>query len=262
MPSIPIKTADELARQRHAGALLASVFEMLDTFIVPGVSTLDINDRVDAFIVNELQSRPASKGQYNYPYVLNTSVNEVVCHGVPKANEYLKAGAIVNVDITLEKGGLIADSSKMYLIGDVSPLARRLVDISQEAMWLGIKMVKPGATLGDIGHAIQTHAESNGYSVVREYCGHGIGKEMHEEPQVLHYGKPGTGEVLQAGMVFTIEPMVNQGSSKIKTKKDGWTVVTRDKKLSAQWEHTVAVTHDGFEVLTLRKDEIIPENMV
>lgn len=262
MPSIPIKTADELARQRHAGALLASVFEMLDTFIVPGVSTLDINDRVEAFIVNELQSRPASKGQYNYPYVLNTSVNEVVCHGVPKANEYLKAGAIVNVDITLEKGGLIADSSKMYLIGDVSPLARRLVDISQEAMWLGIKMVKPGATLGDIGHAIQTHAESNGYSVVREYCGHGIGKEMHEEPQVLHYGKPGTGEVLQAGMVFTIEPMVNQGSSKIKTKKDGWTVVTRDKKLSAQWEHTVAVTNDGFEVLTLRKDEIIPENMV
>lgn len=262
MPSIPIKTADELARQRHAGALLASVFEMLDTFIVPGVSTLDINDRVETFIVNELQSRPASKGQYNYPYVLNTSVNEVVCHGVPKANEYLKAGAIVNVDITLEKGGLIADSSKMYLIGDVSPLARRLVDISQEAMWLGIKMIKPGATLGDIGHAIQTHAESNGYSIVREYCGHGIGKEMHEEPQVLHYGKPGTGEVLQAGMVFTIEPMVNQGSSKIKTKKDGWTVVTRDKKLSAQWEHTVAVTHDGFEVLTLRKDEIIPENMV
>lgn len=262
MPSIPIKTADELARQRHAGALLASVFEMLDTFIVPGVTTLEINDRAEAFIVNELQSRPASKGQYNYPYVLNTSVNEVVCHGVPKANQYLKAGAIVNVDITLEKGGLIADSSKMYLIGDVSPLARRLVDISREAMWLGIKMVKPGATLGDIGHAIQTHVESSGYSVVREYCGHGIGKEMHEEPQVLHYGKPGTGEVLKAGMVFTIEPMVNQGSSKIKTKKDGWTVVTRDKKLSAQWEHTVAVTDDGFEVLTIRKDEIIPEYIV
>lgn len=211
MPSIPIKTADELARQRHAGALLASVFEMLDTFIVPGVSTLDINDRVEAFIVNELQSRPASKGQYNYPYVLNTSVNEVVCHGVPKANEYLKAGAIVNVDITLEKGGLIADSSKMYLIGDVSSAGSPVGGYSQEAMWLGIKMVKPGATLGDIGHAIQTHAESNGYSIVREYCGHGIGKEMHEEPQVLHYGKPGTGEVLQAGMVFTIEPMVNPG---------------------------------------------------
>ena len=262
MPLIPIKTSDELARQRHAGALLASVFEMLDTFIVPGVITLEINNRAEAFIVDALQSRPASKGQYDYPYVLNTSVNEVVCHGIPKANEYLKSGAIVNVDITLEKEGLIADSSKMYLIGDVSPLARRLVKKTWEAMWLGIKAVKPGARLGDIGHAIQTHVENSGYSVVREYCGHGIGKEMHEEPTVLHYGKPGTGVVLQEGMVFTIEPMVNQGSSKIKTKKDGWTVVTRDKKLSAQWEHTIAVTADGFEVLTLRKDEIIPDLIV
>lgn len=262
MPSIPIKTSDELARQRHAGALLASVFEMLDSFIVPGVTTLEINNRAEAFIVDALQSRPASKGQYDYPYVLNTSVNEVVCHGIPKANEYLKSGAIVNVDITLEKEGLIADSSKMYLIGDVSPLARRLVEKTWEAMWLGIKAVKPGARLGDIGHAIQTHVENSGYSVVREYCGHGIGKEMHEEPTVLHYGKPGTGVVLREGMVFTIEPMVNQGSSKIKTKKDGWTVVTRDKKLSAQWEHTIAVTADGFEVLTLRKDEIIPDHIV
>jgi len=262
MPLIPIKTSDELARQRHAGALLASVFEMLDTFIVPGVTTLEINNRAEAFIVDALQSRPASKGQYDYPYVLNTSVNEVVCHGIPKANEYLKSGAIVNVDITLEKEGLIADSSKMYLIGDVSPLARRLVEKTWEAMWLGIKAVKPGARLGDIGHAIQTHVENSGYSVVREYCGHGIGKEMHEEPTVLHYGKPGTGVVLQEGMVFTIEPMVNQGSSKIKTKKDGWTVVTRDKKLSAQWEHTIAVTADGFEVLTLRKDETIPDHIV
>lgn len=259
MPSIPIKTVDELARQRHAGRLLASVFEMLDTFIVPGVTTLDINNRAEKFIVEQLQSRPASKGQYDYPYVLNTSVNEVVCHGIPKANEYLKSGAVVNVDITLEKGGMIADSSKMYLIGDVSPLARRLVKKTWEAMWLGIKAVKPGATLGDIGHAIQRHVENSGYSVVREYCGHGIGKEMHESPQVLHYGKPGTGEVLRTGMVFTIEPMVNQGDSKIKTKKDGWTVVTRDKKLSAQWEHTIAVTADGFEVLTLRKDEVIPD---
>lgn len=261
MPSIPIKTVDELARQRHAGSLLASVFEMLDTFIVPGVTTLDINNRAEKFIVEQLQSRPASKGQYDYPYVLNTSVNEVVCHGIPKANEYLKSGAIVNVDITLEKEGLIADSSKMYLIGDVSPLARRLVKKTWEAMWLGIKAVKPGATLGDIGHAIQTHVENSGYSVVREYCGHGIGKEMHEAPQVLHYGKPGTGEVLRTGMVFTIEPMVNQGDRKIKTKKDGWTVVTRDKKLSAQWEHTIAVTADGFEVLTLRKDEVIPDHI-
>jgi methionyl aminopeptidase len=258
MPSILIKTADELARQRHAGELLASVFAMLDDFIQPGVSTMDINNRAEDFIVNQLQSRPASKGQYDFPYVLNTSVNEVVCHGIPKESEHLKSGSIVNVDITLEKDGMIADSSKMYLIGDVSPLARRLVNKTYEAMWKGIKAVKPGATLGDIGHAIQTYAESNGYSVVREYCGHGIGKEMHEEPQVLHYGKPGTGEVLHEGMVFTIEPMINQGDSKIKTKKDGWTVITRDKKLSAQWEHTIAVTADGYEVLTLRKDETLP----
>ncbi|MGU3522926.1 type I methionyl aminopeptidase [Enterobacteriaceae bacterium C23F] len=258
MPSIPIKTADELARQRHAGELLASVFEMLDAFIQPGVTTMAINNKVEDFIVNELHSRPASKGQYDYPYVLNTSVNEVVCHGIPKETEHLRAGAIVNVDITLEKDGMIADSSKMYLIGDVSPLARRLVNKTYEAMWKGIQVVKPGATLGDIGHAIQKYVEDNGYSVVREYCGHGIGKEMHEDPQILHYGKPGVGDVLREGMVFTIEPMVNQGDSKIKTKKDGWTVVTRDKKLSAQWEHTIAVTADGFEVLTLRKGESVP----
>ncbi|MFK3704341.1 methionyl aminopeptidase [Raoultella sp. BIGb0138] len=255
MPSIPIKTADQLARQRRAGELLASVFEMLDGFIQPGVTTMEINNRVEDFIVNQLHARPASKGQYDYPYVLNTSVNEVVCHGMPKETEHLKSGAIVNVDITLEKGGLIADSSKMYLIGDVSPLARRLVKKTYEAMWQGIKAVKPGATLGDIGHAIQRYVESNGYSVVREYCGHGVGQEMHEEPQVLHYGKPGTGAVLQEGMVFTIEPMVNQGDSRTKIKKDGWTVVTRDKKLSAQWEHTIAVTAEGFEVLTLRNGE-------
>lgn len=259
MPSIIIKTTDELATQRHAGELLASVFTMLDGFIQPGVTTMAINNRVEDFIVNELHSRPASKGQYDFPYVLNTSVNEVVCHGIPKESEHLKTGSIVNVDITLEKGGLIADSSKMYLIGDVSPLARRLVKKTYEAMWKGIKAVKPGATLGDIGHAIQSHVEGNGYSVVREYCGHGVGKEMHEDPQVLHYGKPGEGAVLKEGMVFTIEPMVNQGDSRIKTKKDGWTVVTRDKKLSAQWEHTIAVTADGFEVLTLRPDETIPD---
>ncbi|WP_434665054.1 type I methionyl aminopeptidase [Klebsiella sp. B345] len=259
MPSIRIKTADELARQRHAGELLASVFDMLDTFIQPGVTTMAINDRVEDFIVNQLHSRPASKGQYDFPYVLNTSINEVVCHGIPKETEHLKSGAIVNVDITLEKEGMIADSSKMYLIGEVSPLARRLVKKTYEAMWKGIKAVKPGATLGDIGHAIQSHVESHGYSVVREYCGHGIGQEMHEDPQVLHYGKAGEGTVLKEGMVFTIEPMVNQGDSRTKVKKDGWTVVTRDKKLSAQWEHTVAVTADGVEVLTLRQGEIIPQ---
>lgn len=259
MLSIPIKTTQELASQRHAGKLLASVFDMLDSFILPGVSTMAINNRVEDFIVNDLHSRPASKGQYDFPYVLNTSINEVVCHGMPKESELLKSGTIVNVDITLEKEGLIADSSKMYLIGEVSPLARRLVQKTYEAMWKGIEVVRPGATLGDIGHAIQTYVEGNGYSVVREYCGHGVGREMHEDPQVLHYGKPGTGAVLKEGMVFTIEPMVNQGDSRIKTRKDGWTVVTRDKKLSAQWEHTVAVTAEGFEVLTLRKDEVIPD---
>lgn len=259
MLSIPIKTTQELASQRHAGKLLASVFDMLDSFIQPGVATMAINNRVEDFIVNDLHSRPASKGQYDFPYVLNTSINEVVCHGMPKESELLKSGTIVNVDITLEKEGMIADSSKMYLIGEVSPLARRLVQKTYEAMWKGIKVVRPGATLGDIGHAIQTYVEGNGYSVVREYCGHGVGREMHEDPQVLHYGKPGTGAVLKEGMVFTIEPMVNQGDSRIKTRKDGWTVVTRDKKLSAQWEHTVAVTAEGFEVLTLRKDEVIPD---
>jgi len=259
MPSIVIKTADELCKQRHAGELLASVFTMLDGFIAPGVTTMAINNRVEDFIVKQLHARPASKGQYDFPYVLNTSVNDVVCHGIPKESEHLKSGSIVNVDITLEKDGLIADSSKMYLIGDVPPLARRLVKKTYEAMWKGIRVVKPGATLGDIGHAIQSYVEGNGYSVVREYCGHGVGREMHEEPQVLHYGKPGEGAVLKEGMVFTIEPMVNQGDSRIKTKKDGWTVVTRDKKLSAQWEHTIAVTADGFEVLTLRPDETIPD---
>ena len=220
-----------------------------------GMSTMDVNNLAERYIVDELDSRPASKGQYGYQYTLNTSVNHVVCHGVPADTQVLRSGDIVNVDITLEKGGFIADSSKMYMIGEVAPLAKRLVDKTYEAMWEGIRVVKPGATLGDIGHAIQRHAQSNGYSIVREYCGHGIGREMHEDPQVLHYGQPGKGLVLKEGMTFTIEPMVNQGRAKVKTKKDGWTVVTSDKKLSAQWEHTIAVTADGYEVLTLRAEE-------
>lgn len=255
MNSIRIKDADDLAKMRHAGQLLTQVFAMLDDFVREGVTTMEINQRVDSFITNDLQARPASKGQYDYPYALNTSVNEVVCHGMPKANEKLKSGSIVNLDITLEKHGFIADSSKMYLIGEVSPVAKRLVKTTYEAMWAGIRQVKPGARLGDIGHAIQRHAEAAGYSVVREYCGHGIGRQMHEEPQVLHHGQPGTGVTLREGMVFTIEPMINQGDYRVKTLKDGWTVVTRDKKLSAQWEHTVAVTANGFEVLTLRPEE-------
>lgn len=253
--TVGIKSAADIDVMRVAGKLLAEVFHMLDEYVKPGISTMEINDKVEDFIVNELGARPASKGQYGYQYVLNTSVNEVVCHGVPKVNQILKSSDIINIDVTLEKGGFITDSSKMYLMPDASPLARKLCDVTYQAMWEGIKQVKPGARLGDIGYAIQQYAESHGYSIVREYCGHGIGREMHEEPQVLHYGLPNTGLVLKQGMVFTIEPMVNQGSAKTKTKKDGWTVITRDRKLSAQSEHTIVVTSSGYEVLTLRNEE-------
>ncbi|MEB0108301.1 type I methionyl aminopeptidase [Pseudomonas sp. MH9.3] len=247
-----IKTPAQLAVMREAGRLLSEVFTLLDGFVAAGRSTLELDAAVEAFIRNDLQARPASLGQYDYPFSINTSINEVVCHGMPNARDVLKEGDIINIDITLEKGGFIADSSKMYMIGNVAPKARRLVDKTFEAMWEGIRQVKPGAHLGDIGHAIQSHAQANGYSVVREYCGHGIGRDMHEEPQILHVGRPGTGLQLREGMVFTIEPMLNQGSAKVRNLKDGWTVVTQDNSLSAQWEHTVAVTAQGFEVLTLQ----------
>ena len=240
---------------REAGQLLARVFGALDEFVAAGVTTMAINEFVEHYIVETLKSRPASKGQYGYEYALNTSVNEVICHGVPSVAKVLRKGDIVNLDITLEKNGYIADSSKMYSIGEVSPLARRLVKVTYEAMWKGIDAVKPGARLGDIGHAIQSHAEAAGYSVVREYCGHGIGREMHEDPQVLHVGRPGTGMTLKPGMTFTIEPMINQGTARTKLMRDGWTVITKDRKLSAQWEHTVLVTGSGVEVLTLRDEE-------
>ncbi|NBF08038.1 type I methionyl aminopeptidase [Pseudomonas sp. Fl4BN1] len=247
-----IKTPEQLALMREAGRLLAQVFTFLDGFVAPGLSTMELDSAVEQLIRHELKARPASKGQYNYPYCINTSINEVVCHGMPHPKALLKDGDIINIDITLEKNGYIADSSKMYLIGNVGPKARRLVDTTFEALWAAIKVVRPGARLGDIGHAIQSLAETKGYSVVREYCGHGIGRQMHEEPQVLHFGRPGTGLELREGMVFTIEPMLNQGSARVRGLKDGWTVVTRDNGLSAQWEHTVAVTRDGFEVLTLQ----------
>lgn len=255
MAEIILKTPEELEIMRKSGRLLASVFDYLDKNITVGTSTMEINDLAERYIIDQLSARPASKGQYGYEYSLNTSVNNVVCHGIPSDSQILKSGDIVNVDITLEQGGFIADSSKMYTIGEVSPLAKRLVDKTYEAMWTGIRVVKPGATLGDVGHAIQTYAEKNGYSIVREYCGHGIGREMHEAPEVLHYGIQGKGVTLKEGMTFTIEPMINQGKAKVKTKNDGWTVVTNDKKLSAQWEHTIAVTADGYEVLTIRDDE-------
>jgi len=250
-----VKTPDEVALMRVSGKLLACVFEMLDRQTLEGMSTLQINDLVERFITVELAARPASKGQYGFKFVLNCSINEVVCHGVPDGEEIVRDGDIINLDITLEKNGFIADSSKTYLVGNAPPAAKRLVRVAQEAMWKGIGQVRPGARLGDIGYAIERHAKKNGYSVVREFCGHGIGREMHEEPQIMNFGRPGTGMQLREGMVFTIEPMVNQGTRKVSTRDDGWTVVTNDRKLSAQFEHTVAVTRDGVEVLTLRGDE-------
>lgn len=246
---------EEIALLAESGRLLANVFGYLDGLSLIGMSTMQVNNLVDSLIVNELKARPASKGQYGYAYALNSSRNHVVCHGVPSVTEILQSGDIVNFDITLEANGYIADSSKTYLLGEVSPLARRLVQTTYEAMWKGIKAVRPGARLGDVGHAIERHARRNGYSVVREYCGHGIGREMHEDPQVLHWGKPRTGLELREGMVFTIEPMLNQGRHTVRTEEDGWTVVTRDGQLSAQFEHTVAVTGNGVRVLTLRPEE-------
>ena len=250
-----IKRPDELTLMAESGRLLASVFAMLDRLPLIGVSTLEINDRVERFIVDELGARPASKGQYGYGYALNASVNQVVCHGAPSASDSLRDGDIVNFDITLEKNGYIADSSKTYLVGNAPPAARRLVRATYEAMWMGIRAVRPGARLGDIGFAIERHARRYGYSVVHDYCGHGIGREMHEDPQILHFGKPGTGLTLRAGMTFTIEPMLNRGRRQVQTEDDGWTVTTRDGSLSAQFEHTVAVTASGAAVLTLRHDE-------
>lgn len=249
------KRPEEIALLAEAGKLLAGVFGYLDRLDLIGMTTMQVNDLVDGHIVNELNARPASKGQYGYAYALNSSRNNVVCHGVPSTAEILQSGDIVNFDITLEKNGYIADSSKTYLVGQVSERAKRLVQVTYEAMWKGIRAVRPGARLGDVGHAIERHARRNGYSVVREYCGHGIGREMHEPPEVLHWGAPRTGLALREGMVFTIEPMINEGRRAVLTEADGWAVVTRDGTLSAQFEHTVAVTRNGVRVLTLRPDE-------
>ncbi|MEB1527530.1 type I methionyl aminopeptidase [Xanthomonas sp. WHRI 7945] len=250
-----IKRPDELALMAESGRLLAQVFDALDQLPLEGRSTLQINDFVERMIVEELGARPASKGQYGFPFVLNASIDDVVCHGVPAADDVLRSGQIVNLDITLEKNGYIADSSTTYLVGEVAYPARRLVQTAYQAMWKGIGAVRPGARLGDIGHAIARHAREHGYSVVKEYCGHGIGREMHEDPQILHYGHAGTGLELQEGMVFTIEPMLNQGRAAIRSEPEQWPVHTRDGKLSAQFEHTVAVTRTGVRVLTLRCDE-------
>ncbi|MGY8527008.1 type I methionyl aminopeptidase [Paracidovorax citrulli] len=251
-----IKKPAEIALLAESGRLLAEVFVYLDRLDLIGMSTMQVNDLVDKLIVDQLQARPASKGQYGFAFSLNSSRNNVVCHGVPSTTDILQSGDIVNFDITLEKNGYIADSSKTYLVGNVSPATKRLVQVAYESMWKGIRAVRPGARLGDVGYAIERHARTNGYSIVKEYCGHGIGREMHEEPQVLHWGRPRSGLMLREGMVFTIEPMVNEGRAAVFTEDDGWSVVTRDGKLSAQFEHTVAVTRDGVRVLTLRPGEM------
>lgn len=253
--SITIKTPEEIEKMRVAGRLAAEVLEMIEPYVKPGVTTNELNQICHDYIVNEQAAIPAPLNYHGFPKSICTSVNYVVCHGIPN-DKKLKNGDIINVDITVIKDGYHGDTSKMFYVGKVPAHAERLCDITLECLYKGMELVKPGARLGDIGHVIQQHAESNHYSVVREYCGHGIGKEFHEDPQVVHYGKPGTGIELQEGMCFTIEPMINAGKRHVKLlKRDGWTVETVDKRLSAQWEHTILVTADGYEVLTRRQEE-------
>ncbi len=248
--NITIKTPEEQDKMRAAGRLAASVLDMIEPFVQPGVTTEELDKRCHDFIVGELQSIPANLNYRGFPKTICTSVNHVVCHGIP-GEKRLKNGDIVNIDVTVIRDGFHGDTSRMYFAGTPPVAARRLSEVCHEAMWRAIRIVRPGATLGDIGNAIQTFTESNNFLVVREYCGHGIGRVYHEDPQVLHYGKPGTGLELVTGMTFTIEPMINAGRREVRVLDDGWTVVTRDQSLSAQWEHTILVTESGFEVLTL-----------
>lgn len=258
--TIQLRSADDIAKMRVAGRLAAEVLELIGQYVVPGVSTEELDKICHDHIVDVQKAIPACLGYRGFPKSVCTSVNHVVCHGIPSEKKILKNGDIINIDVTVIKEGWYGDTSKMYIVGDVAPHAQRLIDISQECLYKAIDMVKPGARLGDIGHVIQTHAEANYYSVVRDYCGHGIGMEFHEEPQVLHYGKPDTGLVLEEGMTFTIEPMVNAGKYSTKIKSDGWTVETRDGRLSSQWEHTMVVTSTGVEVLTARHEEPYKKN--
>ncbi|KXI27494.1 type I methionyl aminopeptidase [Paraglaciecola hydrolytica] len=253
-----IKTALEIEKMRIAGRLAADVLQMIEPFVKKGVTTDELNQICHDFIVNEQQAIPAplNYGQPPFPKSICTSVNHVICHGIP-ADKSLKDGDIVNIDVTVKKDGYHGDTSKMFVVGKPSILAERLIRVTQESLYMAIKMVKPGVRLGDIGHIIQQHAEGHNYTIVREYCGHGIGANFHEDPQVVHYGKPNTGEVLEEGMCFTIEPMINAGQRYSKVLPDRWTVVTKDRSLSAQWEHTLLVTKNGVEILTLRDDEQI-----
>lgn len=254
--SISIKTPEEIEKMRISGRLTAEVLDFIRPYVKPGVTTEELDRLCHDLMVNVQNSIPAPlnyapPGHKPYPRSICSSINHQVCHGVPSLDKKLKNGDVVNLDITVIKDGWHGDSSRMFMVGAVSVAARRLCRLTYEAMWHGIVKVKDGAYLGDIGHAIQTFAEGQGLSVVREYCGHGIGRAFHEEPQVLHYGKPGTLEQLKAGMTITIEPMLNAGRREIKELGDGWTIVTKDHSLSAQWEHTVLVTQTGYEVLTL-----------
>jgi methionyl aminopeptidase len=252
--SITLKTPEEIEKMRIAGHLAAEQLRMIAEYIKPGVTTDELNQICHDYTVNVQKATPAPLNYHGYPKSICTSVNHQVCHGIP-SDKKLKNGDIVNIDVTVIKDGYHGDTSKMFFVGEPSILAQRLVRVSHECMVLGVEMVKPGIHLGDIGHAIQQHAEANNFSVVREYCGHGIGKVFHEEPQVLHYGTPGTGIIIEPGMTFTIEPMINAGKRQVKMLKDGWTVVTKDRSLSAQWEHTLLVTEDGYEALTKLPDD-------
>lgn len=251
---IIIKTSEEIEKMRIAGRLAAAVLEMIAPFVKPGVTTDTLDKICHDYIVNEQNAIPAPLNYRGFPKSICTSVNHQVCHGIPSAR-ILKEGDLLNIDVTVIKDGYHGDTSKMFFIGKPSILAQRLSRVTQECLYRGIRLVKPGTYLGDIGAAIQTYAESEGFSVVREYCGHGIGRLFHEELQVLHYGKKGTGVQLVPGMTFTIEPMINAGKCYVKLMPDKWTVVTKDHSLSAQWEHTLLVTDSGYEVLTKRKEE-------
>ena len=252
---IKIKTQEDIKKMRIAGKLAAEVLEMITPFVKPGISTEKLDDICHDYIVKNQKAIPANVGYRGFEKTLCTSINQVVCHGIPSAKKILRDGDIINIDVTVLKDGWHGDTSKMFLVGKTKAHNERLVKVTQECLYKAIDLVKPGATLGDIGHAIQTHAEKNYYSVVEDYCGHGIGEIYHEEPQVLHYGSPGQGTEIVEGMSFTIEPMLNLGTKYTKTLSDGWTVETKDGKNSAQWEHTLAVTTEGCEVLTLRKEE-------
>jgi len=251
--AVTIKSPDEIEKMRTAGRLAADVLHMIEPYVVPGVTTHELDEICHNYMVNEQDAIPAPLNYRGFPRSICTSVNHVVCHGIP-TDKTLKSGDIINIDITVIKEGYHGDTSRMFMVGKPSIQGQRLSRVAYECMKIGIEMIRPGVRLGDIGHAIQTHAEKNRCSIVREYCGHGIGLVFHEEPQVLHYGKPGTGLVLEPGMTFTIEPMLNLGRRHVKLLPDDWTVVTKDHSLSAQWEHTNLVTDDGFEVLTLHPE--------